>query len=227
VSQRKARVEHGLRDVLQDMIANDVRDPRVQAAKLVTVSRVELNVDLSVARVYVSVVGADATDDRSAPPAGRAAGRAQVPTGVDTAPPSGRAAGRAQVPTVENVIAGLAKAAGFLRGPVGRALGLSRPPELRFFHDDRIDISEKLGAIVREDEAKARAAGRMPGTVSDPVSDSDPASVSDSDPASVSASASASVSASVSDSVSVSDSASDSDSVSVSVSVSASAKVPS
>ena len=118
MSQRKMRVEHGLRDVLTQLIANDVRDPRVHAAKLVTVSRVELNVDLSVARVYVSIIGDDAT--------------------------------------IDGVIAGLTKAAGFLRGPAGRELGLSRPPELRFFHDDRLDISDKLAAIVREDEERAR-----------------------------------------------------------------------
>ena len=65
MSQRKMRVEHGLRDVLTQLIANDVRDPRVHAAKLVTVSRVELTVDLEglVARVYVSIIGDDATID--------------------------------------------------------------------------------------------------------------------------------------------------------------------
>ena len=75
---RKTRVEHGLRDVLQAAIANDVRDPRVRAATMVTVSKVEVNVDMSVARVYVSIVGDEATSD--------------------------------------GVIAGLQKAAGFLRG---------------------------------------------------------------------------------------------------------------
>ena len=83
VSQRKARVEHALRDVLTELIASDVKDPRVRAATLLTVTKVELNVDMSVANVYVSIVGDDATAD--------------------------------------GVIAGLTKAAGFLRGPVGRA----------------------------------------------------------------------------------------------------------
>ena len=32
VSQRKQRVEHGLRDVLTELIAREVRDPRVRAA---------------------------------------------------------------------------------------------------------------------------------------------------------------------------------------------------
>jgi ribosome-binding factor A len=122
VSQRKQRVEHGLRDVLTEMIANDVRDPRVRAATLITVTRVELNVDMSVATVYVSIIADDAT------------------------------AGGA--------LAGLAKAAGFLRGPAGRELNLQHAPELRFRRDASLDMSEKLAAILRDDEERARAAGR-------------------------------------------------------------------
>ena len=122
MSQRKQRVEHGLRDVLTEMIAREVKDPRVRAATLVTVTKVELNVDLSVANVYVSIVGDDATAD--------------------------------------DALAGLAKAAGFLRGPVGRRLSLQHAPELRFLADASIDMSEKLAAIIRDDEERARAAGR-------------------------------------------------------------------
>jgi ribosome-binding factor A len=125
MSQRRTRVEHGLRDVLTNLIANEVRDPRVRAATLVTVSKVECNVDLSVAKIYVSIVGDDADAD--------------------------------------GVIAGLQKAAGFLRGPVGRELNLMRAPELRFFHDLTLDVSAKLAAILAEDEAKARAVGRTAG----------------------------------------------------------------
>jgi ribosome-binding factor A len=124
-SARKTRVEHGVRDVLIEMIAADVKDPRVHEPQLLTISKVELNVDMSVARVYVSIVGDDATADAA--------------------------------------LEGLKKAAGFLRGPVGRRLGLQRAPELRFMMDPSIDVSEKLAAIVREDEERARAAGREPG----------------------------------------------------------------
>ncbi len=123
-AQRKARVEHALKEALQAAITHDVRDPRVRAATLVTVSKVELNVDLSVANVYISVIGDDATAD--------------------------------------GVVAGLAKAAGFLRGPIGRSLNLQHAPELRFTHDVSIDMSAKLHQIVREDEERARAAGRDP-----------------------------------------------------------------
>ena len=124
MSQRKQRIEHGLRDVLTELIAREVRDPRVRSAKLITVTRVELNVDLSVAMVYVSIVGDNAMAD--------------------------------------GVIAGLAKAAGFLRGPAGRKLNLQHAPELRFLRDVSIDMSEKLAAIVRDDEDRARASGRDP-----------------------------------------------------------------
>jgi ribosome-binding factor A len=126
VSQRKTRVEHALRDVLTELIANEVKDPRVRAATLLTVTKVECNVDMAVANVYISVIGDDATAD--------------------------------------GVIAGLSKAAGFLRGPVGRRLSMQHAPELRFHHDVSIDIGEKLAKIVREDEEKAKAAGREPGS---------------------------------------------------------------
>jgi len=125
-SARRARVEHALRDVLQSAIATNVKDPRVRAATMITIGKVELNVDMSVANVYVSVTGAGSGGP-------------------------------------EGVLAGLVKAAGFLRGPVARELNLQRAPELRFFHDVSIDMSEKLAAILRDDEERARAAGRIAG----------------------------------------------------------------
>jgi ribosome-binding factor A len=124
-SARKTRVEHSIRETLTEMIAADIKDPRVHAPKLLTISRVEMNVDMSVARCYVSIVGDDATADAA--------------------------------------LEGLTKAAGFLRGPLGRRLSLQRAPELRFLMDPSIDVSAKLAAIVREDEERARAAGREPG----------------------------------------------------------------
>ena len=125
MSSRKERVEHALRDVLTSAIRDDIKDPRVRAATLITVAKVELNVDKSVARVYVSIIGDDAV--------------------------------------VDGAMAGLKKAAGFLRGPIGRELNLQHAPELRFIHDVSIDVGEKLAAILREDEEKARAVGREPG----------------------------------------------------------------
>src|SRR4051794_12360633 len=124
-SARKTRVEHAMREALTEAIAADVRDPRVHAATMLTVAKVEMNVDMAVANVYVSIVGDDATADAA--------------------------------------IDGLNKAAGFLRGPLGRRLGLQRAPELRFMLDPSVDVSDKLARIIREDEEKARAVGRVPG----------------------------------------------------------------
>jgi ribosome-binding factor A len=121
---RKARIEHALVEALAEAIAADVRDPRVHAPTMLTVTRVELNVDMAVARVWVSIVGDDATRDAA--------------------------------------LAGLRHAAGFLRGPIAREVGLQRAPELRFELDATVDVADKLAEIVREDEAKARAAGRDP-----------------------------------------------------------------
>lgn len=120
--QRKARVEHAIRDVLTQAIAADIKDPRVRAATLITVTKVEMNVDLAVANVYVSIIGDDAV--------------------------------------VDGAIAGLHKAASFLRGPIARELQLQRAPELRFKLDVGVDMSTKLEQIVREDAERARAAGR-------------------------------------------------------------------
>jgi ribosome-binding factor A len=122
---RRERVAHAIRETLTEMIAADVKDPRVHAPTMLTITKVELNVDMAVARCYVSIV---ADDDA----------------------------------TVDAALAGLEKAAGFLRGPVGRRIGLQRAPELRFLVDPSVDMSEKLAQIVREDEERARAAGREP-----------------------------------------------------------------
>jgi len=132
---RRERLAHNIRDALTEMIASDVKDPRVHAPTMLTLAKVELNVDLSVARCYVSIVGDDATADAA--------------------------------------IAGLTKAAGYLRGPLGRRLSLQRAPELRFMLDPSIDVGAKLAAIVREDEEKAKAAGRKVG-VADPETKSKP-----------------------------------------------------
>ena len=123
---RRERVAHALREALIAAISADVKDPRVHAVEMLTVTRVELNVDMAVANVYVSIVARDDADADAA-------------------------------------LAGLQKSAGFLRGPIGRTLGLQHAPELRFFADGSVDMGEKLAQILREDEDKAKAAGRVPG----------------------------------------------------------------
>lgn len=60
---RRQRVANAMRPVLAEFIAREVKDPRVHAAGLVSVSQVELNRDLSVAFVYVSFLASD--DERA------------------------------------------------------------------------------------------------------------------------------------------------------------------
>ena len=126
---RRERVSTAIREALTEAIAADVRDPRVKAPDLLTVSRVEMNVDMAVANVFVSIVGKDSV--------------------------------------IDGALAGLQKAAGFLRGPIGRTVGLQHAPELRFVLDKSIDMKDKLAEILREDEEKAKAAGRVPGQAPD------------------------------------------------------------
>ena len=122
---RKERIATAIREALTEAIAADIRDPRVHAPELLTVTRVEMNVDMAVANVYVSIVGSQAV--------------------------------------IDGAMAGLVKAAGFLRGPIGRTVGMQHAPELRFFNDQSVDMSDKLAQILREDEQKAKAVGRVPG----------------------------------------------------------------
>lgn len=111
---RRDRVAHVLRDALAKAIASDIKDPRVGAAAMVTITKVEMNVDMSIANVFFSVVGDDAA-----------------------------------------ALAGLRKAAGFLRGRVGRSAALQRAPELRFFIDHSLDMSDKIAQILRDDAERA------------------------------------------------------------------------
>lgn len=54
---RAVKVAEALKEELAAMIRDEVRDPRVGAAGLLTVTRVEVSDDLSRAKVFVSFVG--------------------------------------------------------------------------------------------------------------------------------------------------------------------------
>jgi ribosome-binding factor A len=63
---RRVRIERAIRTNLTEMLEREVKDPRVHAAGLVTIQLVELNRDLSVARVYVSFSLEQAVDQAMA-----------------------------------------------------------------------------------------------------------------------------------------------------------------
>ncbi|AMN46842.1 hypothetical protein ACG33_06965 [Steroidobacter denitrificans] len=52
----------------------------------------------------------------------------------------------------------LTSAAGMLRGPLGRVLGIRHSPELRFVHDELIETGARLTALIRQavDDDQAR-----------------------------------------------------------------------
>jgi ribosome-binding factor A len=116
-TDRQQRVAEAIKAELADLIAREVKDPRVREG-LVTVSHVEVNRDFSVADVGVSILAGD--------PAA--------------------------------VLAGLGKAAGFLRGPLGRRLKLRVAPDLRFHHDKSQAMASRLRDIVLEDERRREVA---------------------------------------------------------------------
>ncbi len=62
MSRRTERLGEELRVEIAQMIAGDLRDPRIG---LVTVTRVDLTPDLGTARVYVGVAGSRAERDKS------------------------------------------------------------------------------------------------------------------------------------------------------------------
>ena len=78
---RKDRVESALREELATLIAREVKDPRVAAAGLIGVTRVECTPDLAVARVYVSIYADDAVAKKALAGLAASAGFLRGPVG--------------------------------------------------------------------------------------------------------------------------------------------------
>lgn len=57
--RRIERLNSLLKEVISDVIAKEVKDPRL-IGKLLTVTSVEITKDLHMAKVYISVIGTDA-----------------------------------------------------------------------------------------------------------------------------------------------------------------------
>lgn len=120
---RRVRVARSMREVLAAMIDREIKDPRVRAAGFITINHIELNSDMSVARVYVSFLATQDSDDL------------------------------AQNEVVQRAMSGLQAAAGYLRGPLGRKLHLRHAPSLRFVADDSPLFQQRLRDLVRTDNA--------------------------------------------------------------------------
>ncbi len=57
MNRRLEKITRTVRDVVSDAIQNHLADPRIQG--LVSITRVDLAPDLSVARIYLSIIGID------------------------------------------------------------------------------------------------------------------------------------------------------------------------
>ncbi len=130
---RRVRVARSMREVLAEMLDREMKDPRVRAAGFITINHIELNSDMSVARVFVSFLATHSEDDS---PAGNK--------------------------VVERAMAGLQKAAGYLRGPLGRRLRLRHAPSLRFVADDSPIFQQRLRDLVRADDAASVDENELP-----------------------------------------------------------------
>jgi len=104
---RLRKIEAELQRVLAELIAREVKDPRVGN---VTITGVGLAADMGVARVFYAPF-------------------------VSKHPQ-------------EEVQAGLTRASGFLRGEVGRRLGLRHAPRLEFVFDDTAEKAARLTGII-------------------------------------------------------------------------------
>lgn len=104
---RNQRLGAQIQRTLSELLRFEVKDPSLAEVSLTTV---DLSRDLSVARIYFSMLNP-----------------AHSP---------------------EPVLQGLNRAAGFLRGNLGKALKVRHVPELRFVHDDSIEHGAEISRLI-------------------------------------------------------------------------------
>jgi ribosome-binding factor A len=104
---RLRKIESELQRVLAELIAREVKDPRVGN---VTITSVRLAADMGLARVFFTPFVSRHSPDE--------------------------------------VATGLTRAAGFLRGEVGRRLGLRHAPRLEFVFDDTAEKAARLTGLI-------------------------------------------------------------------------------
>jgi ribosome-binding factor A len=126
-SGRMRRVDEAIRQVIGEVVAGELKDPRVG---FVTVTDVRTSADLSHARVYVSVL-----ERLGAHPPARALG-------------AGRAS--SEEPRREATLAGLRSAHGYVQRRVASELRLKRTPTLDFIYDDTTDRAMRLEELLDE-----------------------------------------------------------------------------
>ena len=121
IPQRGVRVADQIQRDLAEIIAFELKDPRVG---MITLSEVKLTPDYAHAKVYFTLL----KDDPE---------------------------------TVKNTLAGLQKAAGFLRNLLGKRLHIHTLPQLHFVHDTSTSRGMEMSALI--DKANATRAADFEG----------------------------------------------------------------
>jgi len=129
---RARRVAEQIQRELSDLIRLDLDDPRVG---LVTITDVEVTGDLAHAKVFFTVL-----DEAS-----KTADDAHRGATVDR--PAGPSAGPAPDPKTDT-LAGLQRAAGFLRAQLGHRLLLRSVPQLHFTYDESVERGVRLSRLI-------------------------------------------------------------------------------
>jgi ribosome-binding factor A len=152
---RPRRVAEQIQRELSGLIRLDLDDPRVG---LVTITDVEVTGDLAHAKVFFTVLGAPSgpsPDTRAALGAGThspvheaspttAPDRDQISASASTSSPT-------PTPTSDpraDTLAGLQRAAGFLRAQLGHRLLLRSVPQLHFIYDESVERGVHLSQLI-------------------------------------------------------------------------------
>jgi ribosome-binding factor A len=127
---RARRVAEQIQRELSGLIRLDLDDPRVG---LVTITDVEVTGDLAHAKVFFTVLDGHGTGVKAEPGAVAVAG--------------GEAAAPKADPTADT-LAGLQRAAGFLRAQLGHRLLLRSVPQLHFTYDESVERGVRLSRLI-------------------------------------------------------------------------------
>jgi ribosome-binding factor A len=133
---RARRVAEQIQRELSGLIRLDLDDPRVG---LVTITDVEVTGDLAHAKVFFTVL--------DEPGSGEGAAAAGPGTGASAPGTQGQAPDPAADPKSET-LAGLQRAAGFLRAQLGHRLLLRSVPQLHFTYDESVERGVRLSRLI-------------------------------------------------------------------------------
>ncbi len=121
---RARRVAEQIQRELSGLIRLDLDDPRVG---LVTITDVEVTGDLAHAKVFFTVLDEP---------------------GADAVPPAGIEADAVKADPKADTLAGLQRAAGFLRAQLGHRLLLRSVPQLHFSYDESVERGVRLSRLI-------------------------------------------------------------------------------